>query len=733
MERIGLKSAIYAHHHGYRFVAKTPSLSNEILDAIIAQQHHVYFLNKSLEESVLPLKFRHFVLNLKGVDHYVCARIEPKHDVITHRGMVSAAQFFIIDTDSVPPFLDIFQANICNLMALIPFYSIDVGCIGQGDVIPLDPLSVECQPSGVEKLLFNLKEKLTDKEMSVFYSNELISSIESGNRVCIRSRKFDNSIDIFNIFCRGLFALLPVCWRNKLTFSTAELSSDFEKYSIVFLHKDAPTLDDNSYNKECIIDLDATTTMTVAWYLIDDFSDTIDANMKFISNRIVKKDAKAIEFLGKYKEIIEQEIQKDRIKSLNGILDDFKDHYSSLWGNRIVSEILDVTDSLLNGGESYHMVELARTYSYLCEIVKQSVVTDSWNRELEIKFVFCYNTLTQNLLQVVDKVPAGYTSYGLIVESLDSCNENIIGEILTISFCKKKGIATPLTKYNDHVVSAQLDSWLTVISRHSHYWRNCSEDVRSAFDECLTTLLKNIPSRTMSSKRIADQFSLLIAGYANMLFKEEKLVHFCVRHLNTLIDRQEYTGFILLLMGILERGFSYEFITNSLIRQIMTAILGFTFDHIKEFIKDVQQFCIKDQNYGFDFVSHFYMIINKFPELNDLIYHYFVNCTGVPQLKFYQRCKIVSRIRNNTSFGQFMHYPKLLIRIEFLRNLKGPNLDRPYRREYPKGTVLNLPDYLHTILNDTDKSEFFHYQRQFFEFAKLDEIIIPLQMFILKK
>lgn len=294
-----LKPVIYAHHHGYRVVAKAHNVSPAIVDALVASNHHLYFTNRKLDEQEQPLKFRFFSLTPEADGQkekcYVLARLEPRQDVITHRGLVSATQFYVIDGPNLKIFEDELQTNAALLMAKIPFLSFNLDKLGRNEEIKLPPTRLVLDADVAVKELVELPGHAVLPRLYALFTAEAFAAMEKGQKIFVHSEQFTNPIAIFNLYCRTFFTAQLEFYRRNIAFSTGELTTEMADYDWVFLHAKAGERKGANIK---VISLDQTVPATnVIWYLKEE---KLPEYYRLLSERMATPNYTAIEKLKPY-------------------------------------------------------------------------------------------------------------------------------------------------------------------------------------------------------------------------------------------------------------------------------------------------------------------------------------------------------------------------------------------------------------------------------------------------
>jgi|GEM_PF-4801179 len=294
-----LKPVIYAHHHGYRVVAKAHNISQAIVDALVASNHHLYFTNRKLDEQVQPLKFRFFSLTIEVGGQkekcYVLARLEPRQDVVTHRGLVSATQFYVIDGPNLKIFEDELQANAALLMAKIPFLSFNLDKLGRNEEIKLPPTRLELDAGVADRELLQLPANTILPRLYALFTAEAFEAMEKRQKIFVCSEQFNDPIAIFNLYCRTFFTAHLEYYRRNIAFSTGELTTEIADYDWVFLHAKAG--EKKGPNAKIISLEQAVTEPKALWYLKEE---KLPEYYRLLSARIATPSYAAIEKLRSY-------------------------------------------------------------------------------------------------------------------------------------------------------------------------------------------------------------------------------------------------------------------------------------------------------------------------------------------------------------------------------------------------------------------------------------------------
>ena len=299
---IELKPVIYAHHHGYRVVAKAHNISPAIVDALVASNHHLYFTNRKQDEQVRPIKFRFFPLALEANEQkekcYVLARLEPRQDVITHRGLVSATQFYVIDGPNCKIFEKELQSNAALLMAKIPFLNFNLDKLGRNEVVNLASTRLELDADAAIKQLQELPSSRILPKLRALFTQEAIEAMEKRQKIFVCSKEFTDATAIFNFYCRTFFTAQLEYYRKSIAFSTAELTSEISDYDLVFLHAAVGDKMTGKGTSLKIISLDTPESgKNALWYLDEE---KLPEYYRLLSDRIAKPSFTAIQNLKPY-------------------------------------------------------------------------------------------------------------------------------------------------------------------------------------------------------------------------------------------------------------------------------------------------------------------------------------------------------------------------------------------------------------------------------------------------
>lgn len=369
---IELKPVIYAHHHGYRMVAKAYNISQQIVDALVASNHHLYFTNRKLDEQFRPLKFRFFSLDIEANERkekcYVLARLESRQDVITHRGLVSATQFYVIDGPNCKIFEDELQANAALLMAKIPFLKFNLDKLARNEVANLTPTRLELDADAPNKQLQELPSNPILPRLQALFTEEIIEAIEKRQKIFVRSKDFSDPIAIFNLYCRTFFTAQLEYYRKNTAFSTAELSTEILDYDLVFL---LATVGDKMTNKSTnikIISLDSSESgRNALWYLGEV---KLPEYYRLLSERIVKPSFTAIQNLKGYCDFLLNRKESVAIK-------DFNDQVAGLLN------FVDALDRIALGNDFLNMLPFFKFSSKLLETMRSVGIAEDASQKLE--------------------------------------------------------------------------------------------------------------------------------------------------------------------------------------------------------------------------------------------------------------------------------------------------------------------------------------------------------------
>lgn len=366
---IELKPVIYAHHHGYRVVAKAHNISQQIVDALVASNHHLYFTNRKLDEQFRPLKFRFFSLEVgeQREKCYVLARLEPRQDVITHRGLVSATQFYVIDSDNCKIFENELQSNAVLLMAKIPFLNFNLDKLPRNEVANLTPTRLELDADAPNKQLQELPSNPILPRLQALFTEETIEAIEKRQKIFVRSKDFSDPIAIFNLYCRTFFTAQLEYYRKNSAFSTAELSTEILDYDLVFL---LATVGDKMTNKSTnikIISLDSSESgRNALWYLGEE---KLPEYYRLLSERIVKPSFTAIQNLKGYCDFLLNRKESVAIR-------DFNDQVAGLLN------FVDALNRIALGNDFLNMLPFFKSSSKLLETMRSAGIADDASQKL---------------------------------------------------------------------------------------------------------------------------------------------------------------------------------------------------------------------------------------------------------------------------------------------------------------------------------------------------------------
>jgi len=316
---IELKPVIYAYHHGYRVVAKAHNVSQQIADKLVLSNHHLYFTNRRQDEEIQPLKFRFFPLEIAANEQkekcYVLARLEPRLDVVSHSGLVSATQFYVIDGPNCKIFEDELHANAAFLMAKIPFLNFNLDKLGRNEVATLSPTRLNLDAGAIDRQLQELPASPILPELRALFTAEVIEAMEKRQKIFVYSKKFTDPIAIFNLYCRAFFNAQLEHYRKSCAFSTAELTTAISDYDFVFLHAAADDEITSRRSGVKVISLDnAESGRNALWYLEEE---KLPEYHRMLSQRIVKPGYAAIQNLKPYCDFLLNRKESGVIKDFN--------------------------------------------------------------------------------------------------------------------------------------------------------------------------------------------------------------------------------------------------------------------------------------------------------------------------------------------------------------------------------------------------------------------------------
>ena len=286
---IQLNRVIIAHHYGYRIVARTPGITDEMLHLLESSPYHTYYYNRSLEQRHTPVKYRYFRLD----SHYVLGRCASSRDVTTNRMWVSDGQFFVIDDSET--FENGLGANAPYLMAQLRFARLNLAQLGRGQVIDIPPVNITIPVNDSSRPGMILRELLTPHAWQALFDERVMNALDSGKTLYIHGYQFKEPIDIFNSLCRGFYDMLPDTYR-RLSFSTGEFVPT-KGYKVVFLHGIEP-IQAHEEDVGLFISIDSSLPQgSRLWYIDGEFSEQL---RKHVSKRLNHRNAHAIKILEAY-------------------------------------------------------------------------------------------------------------------------------------------------------------------------------------------------------------------------------------------------------------------------------------------------------------------------------------------------------------------------------------------------------------------------------------------------
>lgn len=557
---IELKPVIFAHHHGYRVVAQCENIFRAVIDNL---QYHLYFTERKQDESLKPIKYRFFSFPIekeKGQPEmcYVLARLEPKQDIVTHRGLASAAQFFVIEGEQTRVFEKEFHANAAYLLAKIRFLNFDLTKLSPGEIVKMSPVTLSVKQQSLESEVEELKGNPVLPELQPLFVEEVIRALDQERKICVYSKRFSDPVEVFNVYCRTLFTALIDSYRKKISFTTSELTTNINDYNLVFLHNTANTTIDSKKADILFVSLDNPDSgKKILWYLDNKHINSLFHYHRFLSERIVQNNFHTIDLLEPYCQLMLNLDENTTVDKLAMVAMYIEKTLGDLDGRKIGEDYKKFLDRYFQ--ESHFDNNFRSIFRSFYKVVSNAYESGSWPEQSRIEFV---NFVISWVEHIVDYILSSRYDFSLsleAIEDLKDCKNNLRYGILKTMLENDRGLGCLIKKNEIPNPTTCLKAWNVLLNV-------CHEEL-TGDKPLLNKIWKNIKhifESIDSEGSLHDSFSVTIAQLSDSLCKlftdEREAIEMYFKIFETLLNKQLFTSFIPVFIDFMKENGIYEIV-----------------------------------------------------------------------------------------------------------------------------------------------------------------------------
>lgn len=561
--RIELKPVIFAHHHGYRVVAQSRPLPRWILDKLLNSKHHLYYTERKLDELVKPFKYRFFRLSEDNEDRqeicYVLARLEYRPDIVTHRGAVSAAQFFIIDGEQVRIFENDLHANAAYLMAKIRFLNFDLTQLASGEVVQMPPVTLSFDRQAIEDQIEQLVSDDQIPLLDPLFRSDTIEAFDKGKRIVVYSKRFGDAVEIFNVYCRRFFNALLDCYRQKITFTTSEFTPNISDYQVIFLHSAANPGREVYKGDFMFLSLDEpASSKPILWYLSKPYIANLPVYHRFLSERLVHTSFASVQSMAAYVELMAKLDKQVVISQLANVTSNIKNILQHLDGHKISEDYIHYLETYYK--DEYFEESARKLFRSFYQVATAVYANGSWPEPSRHSFIDFTITWIERIIKHMQMVYDPDAPF-IALEDLEICHSELRYLIIKKMLADNTGIGCLINDMEIKQPEMALQAWHTII-------RICSQELDGQ-DNLLNKIWRHIKYILESIDPKNEDYISLAGNLENLsriycpLYRDTESIndsYFLI--FRTLLQKQLFGTFVGFFMQFMQMHGDSEWVTN---------------------------------------------------------------------------------------------------------------------------------------------------------------------------
>lgn len=564
---IELKPVIFAHHHEYRIVAQCENVSQAVIDKLQSSKYDLYFteIEHKQEESIKPIKYRFFSFHIERDSKqpktcYVLARLEPRQDIVTHRGLVSAVQFFIIEGEQTSIFEKDFHANAAYLLAKIRFLNFDLTKLSPGEIVKMSPVTLSVKQESLEIQVEELKGNPVLPELQPLFVEEVIRALDQERKIFVYSKRFSDPVEVFNVYCRTLFTALIDSYRKKISFTTSELTTNINDYNLVFLHNTANTTIDSKKAGILFVSLDNPNPgKKIFWYLDNKHINSLFYYHRFLSQRIVQNNFHTIDILEPYCKLmlnLDENTSGDKMAKVVEYIDKT---LGDLDGRKIFEDYKKFLDRYFP--KSRFDNNSRSIFRSFYRVASNAYESGSWPEQSRIEFDNFVISWVEDIVNYILSSRYDFFQSLEAIEDLKDCDRNLRYRILKTMLINDSGLGCLIKKDVIPNLTTCLKAWNVLVNV-------CHEEL-TGDKPLLSKIWKNIKHilETIDSEgSLHDSFSITIAqlsdSFCKLFINERESIEMHFKIFETLLTKQLHTTFIPIFIDFMKAYGIYDWVPD---------------------------------------------------------------------------------------------------------------------------------------------------------------------------